>query len=119
MKAAPGLPHSHLADILMYAFRPHTLSPQMLYLAHLAPYLSQADVSLKAELNMLQSENEDLADTVAAQRDEIENMMKSLESVIENLEGTKEVLERNVDELGLRKEISEIQNTGNLWANNS
>ena len=86
----------------------------MLYLAHLAPYLGQAEVNLKAELNMIQGENEDMADTVSAQRDEVENLMTSLESVIESLEGTKEVLGRNVDGFGLRKEISEIQNTSKL-----
>lgn len=66
--------------------RPHTLPPERLYLAHLAPYLTETEKQLQAELNQTQTENEALALELQRQREEVEQLMAGLERVVSDLE---------------------------------
>ncbi|KAK2807548.1 hypothetical protein FQN50_005416 [Emmonsiellopsis sp. PD_5] len=66
---------------------PHTLGANELYQAHLAPYLAQAQASLDEKLEDVQRENVRLAETVALQRKEIEELLAGLQAVIGDVEG--------------------------------
>ena len=61
-------------------YRPHTLPPTRLYLAHLAPYLAETEIELHAELKQMQAENETLALGLQGQRDEVERLVAGLET---------------------------------------
>ena len=67
--------------------RPHTLGAEELYKAHLTPYLEEAQVNLKQTLEETHAQNTALAQTVQAQRREIEQLLASLESVVGDIEG--------------------------------
>ncbi|EPS34189.1 hypothetical protein PDE_09153 [Penicillium oxalicum 114-2] len=66
---------------------PHTLGAEELYKAHLTPYLEEAQVNLKQTLEETHAQNTALAQTVQAQRREIEQLLASLESVVGDIEG--------------------------------
>lgn len=70
--------------------RPHTLSPEELYKAHLTPYLREAQKSLDTKIEDTQAQNEGLAKEVQAQRLEIQNLLAGLEDVVKDLEGAAE-----------------------------
>ena len=89
--------------------RPHTLPPRTLFLAQLTPSLIQAESGLKTELMGLQNENEELADTLQAQKEEIERLASGLEAVVEDLEGANSILANSVNGADLRKDIHKIQ----------
>lgn len=95
-------------DIFM-SYRPHTLPPQSLYLAHLAPYLASTQAQLETELQALQTENAQLAKGVEDQRDEVEKLASGLEAVIADIEGANKVLGEAVDGEGIRTEAMEIE----------
>ncbi len=87
---------------------PHTLPPQSLYLAHLAPYLASTQSQLETELQAVQVENEQLAKGVERQRDEVERLVSGLEGVIADLEGANGAMSEIVEGSGIRKEAMEI-----------
>ena len=62
--------------------RPHTLGAEELYKAHLTPYLQEAQATLKGKLDETHAQNSELAQTVQAQRREIEKLLAQLESAI-------------------------------------
>ncbi|KZF25057.1 Nnf1-domain-containing protein [Xylona heveae TC161] len=64
---------------------PHTLPPQALYLAHLAPHLARSQSRLNARLQTTQSRNARLVDEITAQRNEITNLLGELEGVVHDL----------------------------------
>lgn len=66
--------------------RPHTLPPQALYMAHLGPYLAQAQTTLDAKIQTVQENNSALVETVGLQRKEIERLLAGLEDVVKDLE---------------------------------
>ncbi|KAL8672286.1 MAG: hypothetical protein Q9224_007586 [Gallowayella concinna] len=88
---------------------PHTLPPERLFLAHLAPYLTQTEKELDVELKRLQSENEELVDGIQSQREERERLVGGLEIFIADLERANEVMSSEVEGNGVRKEIAEIR----------
>ena len=96
------------ADLVVSTCSPHTLPPQSLYLAHLAPYLASTQSQLEAELQAVQVENEQLAKGVERQRDEVERLVSGLEAVIADLEGANGAMS-SVAEVGdMTKEAMEI-----------
>ncbi|KAJ5495569.1 hypothetical protein N7539_000685 [Penicillium diatomitis] len=66
---------------------PHTLGAEELYKAHLTPYLEEAQATLNQKLEETHAQNTALAQTVQAQRQEIERLLASLESVVGDIEG--------------------------------
>ncbi|KAJ5105102.1 hypothetical protein NUU61_002449 [Penicillium alfredii] len=66
---------------------PHTLGAEDLYKAHLTPYLQEAQSTLNDRLQVTHAQNAELAQTVQAQRLEIEKLLSHVESVVADLEG--------------------------------
>ncbi|KAJ5238718.1 MIND kinetochore complex component Nnf1 [Penicillium chermesinum] len=66
---------------------PHTLGAEELYQAHLTPYLQEAQSSLNDKIETTNAQNSALAQTVQAQRQEIEKLLSHLESVVTDIEG--------------------------------
>ena len=69
-------------------FRPHALPAQQLYLAHLAPALSECSRDLQSRQEALQSENVEMLDRVMKQRREIGALLQGLESVVADLDSS-------------------------------
>ncbi|OQE25972.1 hypothetical protein PENFLA_c007G04428 [Penicillium flavigenum] len=65
----------------------HTLGAEDLYKAHLTPYLQEAQSTLHARLEATHAENAGLAQTVQAQRLEIERLLSHLGLVVSDIEG--------------------------------
>ena len=89
--------------------RPHTLPPERLFLAHLAPYLTQTETELDGELKRLQAENEELVDGIQGQHEETERLVGGLETFIADLERANEIMGNGVDGNGVKKEIANIE----------
>ncbi|KAJ5698302.1 Nnf1 [Penicillium macrosclerotiorum] len=66
---------------------PHTLGAEDLYKAHLTPYLQEAQTTLNDRLQATHTQNAELAQTVQAQRLEIEKLLSHLETVVTDIEG--------------------------------
>ena len=92
----------------LVCYRPHTLPPHSLYLAHLAPYLASTQAQLETELQAVQTENIQLAKDVEGQRDEVERLVGGLEAVIADLEEANMVMGEVVDG-DVRKEAMEME----------
>lgn len=90
-------------------YSPHTLPPERLYLAHLAPYLQQTENELESELKRLQSENEELVEGIQGQREEAEHLVGGLEAFIADLERANEIMGIEVDGNGVRKEVADVE----------
>ncbi|KAL8733860.1 MAG: hypothetical protein Q9166_001848 [cf. Caloplaca sp. 2 TL-2023] len=88
---------------------PHTLPPERLFLAHLAPYLKQIETELEAELQRLQSENEELVVNIQGQREEVERSVSGLETFIADLERANEIMSNGVDGNGVKREMADIE----------
>ena len=101
--------HGANAQKLISLARPHTLSPQTLYLAQLAPYLTKAESNLKTDLIALQGENEEIADALLRQREEIERLVLGLEAAVQDLEETNAILGNPANGADLRNNIHELQ----------
>lgn len=71
--------------LLLYSA--HTLGADDLYKAHLTPYLQEAQSTLNARLEATRAENAELAQTVQAQRLEIEQLLSHLGLVVSDIEG--------------------------------
>lgn len=69
------------------SIRPHTLGAEDLYKAHLTPYLQEAQSALNNKLAATQAQNTELAQTIQAQRLEIEKLLSHVESVVTDVEG--------------------------------
>lgn len=93
----------------IHDYRPHTLPPTRLYLAHLAPYLAETEIELQAELKQIQAENENLALGLQGQRGDVERLVAGLETVVRDLESANEVMDGVVEGGELRKELSEME----------
>ncbi|KAL8778922.1 MAG: hypothetical protein Q9203_001605 [Teloschistes exilis] len=88
---------------------PHTLPPERLYLAHLAPYLQRTEMELDGELKRLQSENEELVDSIQAQREETEILVGNLERFIADLERANELMNKEMEGNGIKKELADVE----------
>ena len=95
--------------MVLSKYSPHTLPPQSLYLAHLAPYLVSTQEQLEAEIQAVQAENVQLAKGVEGQRDEVERLVGGLDAVIADLEGANGVMGEAVDGSDVRKEVVEVE----------
>ena len=71
----------------MLSCSPHTLGAEELYKAHLAPYLIEAQSNLNDKLQDTHTQNTELAQTVLAQRLEIEKLLAYIELVVADVEG--------------------------------
>ena len=81
-----------LHDASANTYRPHTLSADELYAAHLTPYLQQVTQTLEARLQSSQSDNQQLLEKINAQRAVMEQLVGGLEGVVKDLEGSVEVM---------------------------
>ena len=67
--------------------RPHTLPPDAILSAHLSSIHASQQSQLNAKLQTTQSQNAMLAEKLAGQRREMEELLKLLERVVGDLEG--------------------------------
>ncbi|KAL8842642.1 MAG: hypothetical protein Q9170_000417 [Blastenia crenularia] len=88
---------------------PHTLPPERLYLAHLAPYLLQTETELKGELKRLQFENEELVESIQGQTEETEQLVGGLEAFMADLERANEMISNEVDGNGIKMEVGAVE----------
>ena len=93
----PTLQNPHANQTHPYPFSPHTLPPQQLYLAHLAPYLSATETQLLSSLSTTQAENSELALQIQSQWEEAETLLSGLEKVISDLEAANETMGESVE----------------------
>lgn len=90
-----------------YPTPPHTLSPESLMVAHLGPFLTAQQTTLKATLDILEKQNIALGETIQQQRGEMERLVGSLEDLVGDLKRAAEIVQS--DELvGLTSEMREI-----------
>lgn len=69
-----------------YLHSPHTLDANELYQAHLTPLLAQTQSSLDAKLEDVEKENLQLAEKIARQRQEIQQLISGIETVVKDVE---------------------------------
>ncbi len=93
---------------LIVETRPHTLPPQALYLAHLTPYLIQAQSTLNAKLQTTQSQNALLMERIVEQRADIERLVGGLEGVVKDLEEAKEAVSGTFEDGEMVRELLDI-----------
>ncbi|KAL9086623.1 MAG: hypothetical protein Q9165_007066 [Trypethelium subeluteriae] len=67
---------------------PHTLSPDTLLQTHLTPFLDTAQHDLKKNLVETQDQNTALIQEIEGQRKEIDALMRGVETVVRDLEGS-------------------------------
>lgn len=95
-------------DMLVVAYRPHTLGADELYQAHLAPQLSQAQGELDSKLDTVQKENIQLAEKIARQRQEIQQLLSGLEAVVGDVQGAVGAVRDFDADKQLRKDAEEM-----------
>lgn len=78
--------------MLTLGFRPHTLTPSEIHLAHLMPFLEKQASDMNAKLADTQTANTELLATVTAQRAEIEALVRGLESIVGDLEASAQLM---------------------------
>ncbi|EMC94631.1 hypothetical protein BAUCODRAFT_51010, partial [Baudoinia panamericana UAMH 10762] len=67
---------------------PHTLAPQTLYLAHLAPQLAIYSQDIRSQQQQVQAENFELLARVQWQRKDISALMAGLEAAVADLDNS-------------------------------
>lgn len=86
---------------------PHTLPPDVILAAHLAPHLAAHQSQLNARIQTLQSRNAALWDEIHGQRAEINSLMESLDDAINDVDGATELLVPIIEPLS--KETKDIE----------
>ena len=94
---------------LMGVDRPHTLPPESLFLAHLAPHLQQTQKELDARLRDTQAQNEDLVAQILQQRRDIEGLVEGLEAVVRDLEGANGAMGGVLGDGEMRREVLDLE----------
>lgn len=94
--------------LLTVWFRPHTLTPSEIHLAHLVPFLEKQATDMNTTLSETQAANTELLATVTAQRAEIEALVRGLESVVTDLEASAQLMAQD-DVQDLSTEIRDIE----------
>lgn len=84
------------------------MPPQALYLAHLAPYLAQAQSTLNAKLQTTQSQNAQLMEQITEQRAEIERLVGGLEGLVKDLDEAKDAFGAVFQDGELVREVLDI-----------
>lgn len=99
---------SLLLSMLNMVRRPHTLTPAEIHLAHLMPFLEKQATEMNARLIETQQANVELLSTVAAQRAEIEALVRGLENVIHDLDASAQTMAQD-DVQDLSKETRDLE----------
>lgn len=86
--------------------RPHMLPPNAILTAHLLPSFIASQSQLNARLQTTQAQNALLADQVKQQRTEIDELLKQLESAMEDVRGANAALAPLVDDLAAEARAS-------------
>lgn len=86
--------------LCIHLLSPHTLPPQQLYLANLAPYLAATETQLLSSLSTTQAENSELALQIDSQWEQAERLLSGFEKVISDLEAANEIMGESADLLG-------------------
>lgn len=84
------------------------MAPADIHLAHLMPFLEKQATAMNAKLVETQQSNTELLSTVTAQRAEIEALVRGLESVIQDLDASAQIMGQD-DVQNLSKEIKDIE----------
>ena len=92
----------------MLCYRPHTLGANELYQAHLAPQLAQTEAALDSKLDVVQKENVQLAERIARQRREIQQLLSGIETVVADVQGAVVAIQDFDAEKTLRKDAEEM-----------
>jgi kinetochore protein NNF1 len=87
--------------------RPHTLPPAPLINAHVSPLYRSQQSQLNAKLQTTQSQNASLMEEIRRQRVEIESLLKGVEGLVRDLEGSGERLGVEMDGLSGRAREAE------------
>lgn len=66
-------------------------------------------MELDGELKRLQSENEELVDSIQVQREETEQLVGNLETFIADLERANELMNQEVEGNGIKKEMADVE----------
>lgn len=90
------------------ACRPHTLPPNRLYAAHLAPFLAEHSKQLQTKQEAVQAENKARFERVLEQRKEIEALVKGLEAKVDGVQAAAKLLEDEGVE-SLRAEVLAVE----------
>ena len=85
------------------------MTPEELYRARLAPHLQEAQATLNANIESIQSENVVLSQRIQSQRSEIEDLLSSRESLAADLEGAATAATQFSMENDLRKEALQME----------
>ncbi|KAI0406689.1 Nnf1-domain-containing protein [Xylaria palmicola] len=88
---------------------PHTLPPDEVLDAHLAPHLVQQQSQLNAKLQTTQAHNAKLFDDIKRQRAEIESLVSLLEKVLEDVDNTNRMLDGVVDDVARETRTIELE----------
>ncbi|EZF28676.1 hypothetical protein H101_07644 [Trichophyton interdigitale H6] len=86
----------------------HTLTANELYQAHLAPVLAKAQSSLETQTEEVQKKNTELASRIESQRQEIQQLLASLEAVVGDIQGAVKSMDEFDEDNILRKEAEQI-----------
>ncbi|KDB20515.1 hypothetical protein H109_07520 [Trichophyton interdigitale MR816] len=86
----------------------HTLMANELYQAHLAPVLAKAQSSLETQTEEVQKKNTELASRIESQRQEIQQLLASLEAVVGDIQGAVKSMDEFDEDNILRKEAEQI-----------
>ncbi|KAI9803692.1 MAG: hypothetical protein M1833_000604 [Piccolia ochrophora] len=86
----------------------HTLPPEDILSAHLAPFLAQQQSQLNAKTQTVQSQNAQLMQTIEAQREEIRRMVEGLEAVVADLDGAVKETDAVVGNGTIGREVDEM-----------
>ncbi|QIW97222.1 hypothetical protein AMS68_002740 [Peltaster fructicola] len=98
-KRAKAIEEAH-GEVLQHPIASHTLPARELYLAHLAPSLSQMSQALSEQQDGLANENVQLLQAVMQQRRQIKELMEGLETTVAHLEQAATMLStEDVDKL--------------------
>lgn len=79
-----------------------------LYQAHLAPVLAKAQSSLETQTEEVQKKNTELASRIESQRQEIQQLLASLEAVVGDIQGAVKSMDEFDEDNILRKEAEQI-----------
>ncbi|KAI0199588.1 Nnf1-domain-containing protein [Astrocystis sublimbata] len=88
---------------------PHTLPPDEVLDAHLAPHLAQQQSQLNAKLQTTQAHNTKLFEDIKRQRAEIESLVSLLEKVLEDVTNTNQMMDGVVEHVGRETRTIEIE----------